>query len=241
MKSVILSPTKKPCFNATKPKNYKDKKYYPKKITKAMLHDLVSATSNDDYHCSNNDGSNELSDEESEATLLVNTTTCKNVSPSDVRKLMSVSEKKKPPDKINNDKKVNKPPNKSISNKKILANKTSTSQEADAKDELVINGKVCPSVNKVVTYSLHKHDTSHSQSLIDRRVNGGVAGEDVRVIHKDSDRKIFICGIDNYEITDVPSVTAAGVSQTTAGELIIVLNQHAYHVKGETIHSSGQT
>ena len=68
---------------------------------------------------------------------------------------------------------------------------------------------------------------------MDRGVSGGVLGEDVRVINKASDRKICIRGIDNHEINDVPSVTAGGVTQSTQGEVIIILNQYAYHGKGK--------
>ena len=42
------------------------------------------------------------------------------------------------------------------------------------------------------------------------------------------------------KIINVPSVTARGVTQSTEGEVIIILNQYAYHGKGKTIHSSGQ-
>ena len=212
MKSVILFSTKKSDFNSPKFKSYKDsKKSDSRKITKAMVHSLLSTISDDDS-ISNNKSSNESSDENFVTNdLLVNSATYKNVSPSDIRKLLSVPEKKKPPDK-------------SKSDNKILANKTSTSQVDNTKDEIVINGKVYRSVNKAITYFLSKHDRTHSQSLIDRGANGGVAGEDVRVINKASDRKICIRGIDNHEITDVPSVTAGGVTQSTKGEVIIILH-----------------
>ena len=52
------------------------------------------------------------------------------------------------------------------------------------------------------------------------------------MIHKASDRKIYIWGINNDEITDIPSVIARGLTQTTAGEVIIILNQYTYHRKG---------
>ena len=225
MKSVILS--KKTDSNQVKFKNPQDsKKPYSKKITKSMLHDILSTMSDDDDGKSD-DNKNESSDEESESTLLVNTATCKNVSPADIRKLLSVPETKKSPNKNKNA-------------KKLSTNKTKVSQEESNTDELVINGKVYRSVNKTVTYFLSKHDRTHTQSLVDRGANGGVAGEDVRVIHKALDRKICIRGIDNHEITDVPSVTAGGVTQTISGEVIAILNQYAYHGKGKTIHSSGQ-
>ena len=64
MKSVILSSTKKPDFNSSKFKSYRDsKKSDSKKITKAMLHNLLSTMSDDDNSISNNNSSNGYSDE----------------------------------------------------------------------------------------------------------------------------------------------------------------------------------
>ena len=186
-----------------------------------MLYNLLSTMSDDDNSISNNNSSNGSSDEnfiknddiltKNEATLLVNSATCKNVSPADIRKLLSAPEKKKPQDK-------------GKFGNKVLANKTSTSDVDNNKDEIAINGKVYRSVNKAVTYFmpkhdrthpqslvdrgatdgvsrnnkaithfLSKHDRTHSQSRIDREANGGVAGEDVRVISKALDRKfVFV-------------------------------------------------
>ena len=76
MKTIILSLSKL-YFNLTKTKNYKDsKKSYPKKITKAMLYDLLSTMSDDNDSKNNDESSSESSNEESKTTLLVNTTTC---------------------------------------------------------------------------------------------------------------------------------------------------------------------
>ena len=75
MKTIILSLSKL-YFNSTKTKNYKDsKKPYPNKIMKAMLYDLFSPISDNNNSKINNESSNESSDKESKATLLVNTAT----------------------------------------------------------------------------------------------------------------------------------------------------------------------
>ena len=60
---------------------------------------------------------------------MVNTATCKNISPADIRKLLLVPEKKKP----SNNSKIDK---------KVIVNKSSISLEENTKDELVINSKV---------------------------------------------------------------------------------------------------
>ena len=60
----------------------------------------------DEEENSNETGNkNDSLEEESEATLLVNSTTYKNVFPADIRKLMSVPEKKKSSNKIKKQKK----------------------------------------------------------------------------------------------------------------------------------------
>ena len=79
---------------------------YPKKITKAMLHDLLSNMSDKEESSNENRERNDSLEEESKATLLVNSTIYKNVSPADIRKLISVPKKKKSPDKIKKEKKI---------------------------------------------------------------------------------------------------------------------------------------
>ena len=48
---------------------------------------------------------------------------------------------------------------------------------------------------------------------MDRGANGGIAGDDVRIIEK-SDRTVDVRGIDNHQITNIPIVTAGGVIKT---------------------------
>lgn len=51
----------------------------------------------------------------------------------------------------------------------------------------------------------------------------------VRVIQQ-SDRKVYVCGIDNHEITDLRFVTATGLVQTLHHRpAIVILNQYAYY------------
>ena len=55
--------------------------------------------------------------------------------------------------------------------------------------------------------------------LIDREVNGGLAGADMRVIHT-TPRKINIDGMDDHELTGLNVVTAAGLLDTQKGPII---------------------
>ena len=90
-------------------------------------------------------------------------------------------------------------------------------------------------MNKAVTYFLSNYDRTHVQSLLDRAANSRVAVEDARVICKTLNRKISIHSI-NCEIIDIPLVIARRVTQTTSGEVIVILNKYAYYRKGKTFY-----
>ena len=86
---------------------------------------------------------------------------------------------------------------------------------------------------------LFQHANHTNQQLVDHGANGGLAGSDMRVIHK-AHRKINIQGIDNHEVTGLDVVTAATLLNTSQGKVIGIFNQYAYLGKGSSIHSSGQ-
>ena len=82
--------------------------------------------------------------------------------------------------------------------------------------------------------------THNTESLVDRGANGGIAGDDVRVISQDAHRSVNVRGIDNHEITSIPIVTCGGVVQSQHGPIIAIMNQYVYHPHQKSIHSSGQ-
>ena len=90
-----------------------------------------------------------------------------------------------------------------------------------------------------VTYTVSAHRSINQHSLIDRGSNGGVAGNDVRVISK-SHRKVDICGIDNHQLNDVEIGTVGAYVETQKGPIIAIFHQYALYGKGTTIHSPGQ-
>ena len=83
------------------------------------------------------------------------------------------------------------------------------------------------------------HACSKRGALVDRGANGGIGGEDVRVIAK-TDRHVDIQGIDNHRVNDTPIATVGGVVHTQKGDVIAIMHQFAYTGKGKTILSSGQ-
>ena len=86
---------------------------------------------------------------------------------------------------------------------------------------------------------LFQHANLTNQQLVDRGANGGLAGSDMRVIHKPH-RKINIQGIEIHKVTGLDVVTAATLLNTSQGKVIGTFNEYGYLGKGSSIHSSGQ-
>ena len=90
-----------------------------------------------------------------------------------------------------------------------------------------------------VTYRVSQVATHHEHSLVDRGANGGIAGENVRIIAK-SDRAVNVTGLGDHQVTDLHILSAGGVVPTQRGEVIVILHQYAYMPTQKTIHSSTQ-
>ena len=107
--------------------------------------------------------------------------------------------------------------------------------------EVNLNGIVYRQVNTVsIIYSVSSSKALHSKgALIDRGANGGIAGDDVRIISK-TGKSVDIQGIDNHRINEIPIVTAGGVITTQKGPAIAIMHQYAYTGKGKSIHSCAQ-
>ena len=86
---------------------------------------------------------------------------------------------------------------------------------------------------------LFQHANHTNQQLVVRGANKGLAGSDMRVIHKPH-RKINIQGSDNHDVTGLDVVNAAFLLNTSQGKVVGIFNEFAYLGKGSSIHSSGQ-
>ena len=95
----------------------------------------------------------------------------------------------------------------------------------------------CHSTN--ITYSVSSKHVAKRGALVDRGANGGLAGSDVRPIHRTA-RSVDVQGIDNHQVTNIPIVTAAGVVDTQKGPAILIMHQYAHIKNGKTIHSAAQ-
>ena len=118
-------------------------------------------------------------------------------------------------------------------------NETKSKSDNDSIEETTMNGKTYCLVNSAATCSSSKCTRIHTNFSINRGTNRGVAGEDTGAIFTNPDRKVNIRGIDDHEIDSISIITASGVTKTTSGEIIVILNQYFYHGKGKGIHSAG--
>jgi len=129
----------------------------------------------------------------------------------------------------------------------LLANTHTTAKSVEQpshKRIMVINGKrfIKTNIHRVrYRFSEAAAETNRDSvaSLVDRGANGGLAGEDVRVI-KHTHRKADISGINDHTAAGLPIITAAGVVNTQAGPVCVILHQYALLGKGKSIHSSVQ-
>ena len=120
-----------------------------------------------------------------------------------------------------------------------MVHRSINTSDHDASDiSNVLSVKRSRQIQVCQRYLLH-HANHTNQQLVDHGANGGLAGSDMRVIHK-THRKINIQGIDNHKVTGFDVVTAATLLNTSQGKVIGIFNEYAYLGNGSSIHSSGQ-
>jgi len=120
-------------------------------------------------------------------------------------------------------------------------------------NEVTIGGSVIGSIvpdgtgfrfeakNTNVTYRVSRSSrVSDATDMIDRGANGGVAGSNMKVLHRHPSRSVDVEGYDQHCTTNIPLVTCANVVQTQHGEVLAVYHNYAYTGKGRTIHSVPQ-
>ena len=207
-KKIILGISSKPPPPTPRKANLHEISAYD--FIEANIHDLRLGSEGDVDDADKEPESHDDSPSE-EATLLAHATKREELSPADLRRVLS-STAARNPRKPEGDR-----PNK----------------------EVIIDGKKFRQVNVARTYRVSAHETALYESLADRGANGGVAGEDVRVIDT-TDRRVDIRGIDNHQVTAVPIATCGAVAKSQKGEVILILHQYAYTGRGKTIHSCGQ-
>ena len=99
--------------------------------------------------------------------------------------------------------------------KRLLSPAGSKSSTTTQPQEVNLNGITYRQVNNASTlYSISScHASGHKGSLVDCGANGGIAGDDVRIIAK-TGHQVDIQGTVNHCINDIPIVTAGAVLNT---------------------------
>jgi hypothetical protein len=122
---------------------------------------------------------------------------------------------------------------------RVLSQSMAKGVAPPARKSVVQDGVTYYAANQHIQYWASRHCQIRTGALVDRGANGGIAGDDVRIINR-TRRQVDVQGIDNHQIVDISIVTAGAVVKTQRGEVIIILHQYANTGKGKTIHSSGQ-
>ena len=69
--------------------------------------------------------------------------------------------------------------------------------------------------NSHVTYKVSQHQSrSERGSLVDRGANGGIIGNDARIIHTYVHAKVDVTGIDNHELSSLKVVDAISTTES---------------------------
>ena len=95
------------------------------------------------------------------------------------------------------------------------------------------------SIDHHFTYHVTQASQAKHGSLVDRGVNGDLAGSNVRILSRSS-RKCTVSGIDSHELQGLDVVQCAALVETNHGIVSLIMNEYAFYGKGHTIHSSGQ-
>ncbi|KAL7567108.1 hypothetical protein ACA910_009437 [Epithemia clementina (nom. ined.)] len=75
--------------------------------------------------------------------------------------------------------------------------------------------------NHNITFKFSKVNACPSLQLVDRGANGGLASDDMCILHKTS-RKVDISDIDNHEVNNLDIVTCASMFDTNRGRIICI-------------------
>jgi len=112
--------------------------------------------------------------------------------------------------------------------------------ECNVRSHSIPKKKINPMMQRMkLRASNHAIKCSKRGTLIDRGANGGVLGNDTKVMFR-RNKSVDVTGIDNHELSSLPMVDATAKTLTDKGEVILILQNHAYHGANRTLHSSGQ-
>jgi hypothetical protein len=124
----------------------------------------------------------------------------------------------------------------------LLSNRHARTAGTD--DQVTVNGCTYQRVINVVNVSFYsmynaQWDTPVFGSLLDGGANGGMSGNDVRIIETTLNHA-DVSGLNNHSVSNLPIVTVAGVLSSAQGLIVGIFHQYAHLGKGKTIHSTLQ-
>ena len=127
----------------------------------------------------------------------------------------------------------------------MLSNASARSANATQQqqtDEITVNGSVYRRANMAqATYRISTVDTLIPKgALVDGGANGGMNGEDCRIIEYVEGAHVDVTGINQIQIDELKICLSAGFTESTEGPICVFMGQYADLGKGPTIHSKGQ-
>jgi hypothetical protein len=104
-------------------------------------------------------------------------------------------------------------------------------------ETIKFNGQQYSALVTLVHYCFGEHDVaSMDQALVDHGANGGIYGEDMRVL-EGSERFVDVFGLAGHKVSQLRIVTAQALVSTHKGDAIATFHQMALLGKGKSILS----
>jgi len=101
--------------------------------------------------------------------------------------------------------------------------------ECNVRSHAVPKKKANPTSQRMkLRASNHAIECSKRGTLVDRGANGGVLGDDAKVVFHRK-KTVDVTGIDNHELSSLHVVNAAAKTLTDKGEAILILRHCACH------------
>ena len=110
-------------------------------------------------------------------------------------------------------------------------------------DEITVNGTTCGSINAAVHYHISQqaNNSKARGALVDSGANGGLLGEDARILEHVLNDYVNITGVAGNKLANLKLAQAAALVNTMEdGPIIIIMLQHTNYGIGQTVHSKGQ-
>ena len=110
-------------------------------------------------------------------------------------------------------------------------------------DKITVNGTTYCSINAVVRCHISQQANNNKArgALVDGGANGGLLGEDTRILEHVPNGYVNITGVAGNELANLKLAQAAALVDTMAdGPIIVVMLQCVNYGIGQTVHSKGQ-